>query len=419
MAILFLHCSIHLPVFPGLAGLLEEIEEPTVIVVPGEMADAQPEVHELFDRVIAIPGSFIDFIDSTEVEVQAFRAHEKDPFSRVVVTGEVGVLRGARLREALGIPGQSLVSALAYRDKVLMKSLCARAGVRVPRYKAIDGPSDLYAFVRSVGLPIVLKPRAGAGSIDTKLIRTEEELSSAFASMRAATVGLSISLIAEEFVNGQLYHVNGYATAEGEVRLAWPACYLERGNLDVVLNQGAFSGDCLLDPDDAQVARMSAFTKKCLRALPWPADGFAFHLELFKEDETSELILCEVACRQGGGTINDIYECAFGLHLLAASLRLQAGLPIPVHSAWPGQIFGGVQAPVPKGTLHLSSSEPPPFPWVERNEMKLKSGDKGSGRRSCVDSSANFVVRGESTAQVRSRLQEVIRWRESVATWTT
>jgi hypothetical protein len=418
MSTLFLHCSIQPPVFAGLPRILADISGPTIIVLPAAMVDTQPQVSTLFDEVIAIPGGFLDFLNSSLVEAAVFRAHQKQPVTRVVATGEVGVLRAARLRAAIGIPGQSVDSALAYRDKVLMKALCARTGVRVAGYQEIGSPSDLVRFARLVGFPIVLKPRAGAGSIDTSLIRSEEEMWSVLARLPAATVGLGMNLLAEEFIDGQLYHVNGYATAAGQIGLSWPASYLERGNLDSVLNEGTFSGEYLLDSSDPRVGPMQAFTEKCLRALPWPADGFSFHLELFEEEGTGELVLCEVACRQGGGSIVDIYELGFGVDLLDASIRLQAGLAIPSHSVIPTRMVGSVAAPVRRGTLHLSSSDGPPFSWVVRHELKLKSGDKGTGPRSCVDASANFVVDGESSVHVRSRLGELMQWHDSVATWT-
>lgn len=418
MSTLFLHCSIQPPVFPGLSDILAEIAGPKVIVLPAAMAEAQPEISTLYDEVISIPGGFLDLANSSAVEAAAFSVHAKHPVTRVVTTGEVGVLRAARFRAAAGIPGQSVESALAYRDKVLMKSLCARAGIRLARYKEVESPSDLVGFARSVGFPIVLKPRAGAGSIDVKLIRSEAELWGTLAKLSAATLGVGMGLLAEEFVHGQVYHVNGYATADGRIGLAWPASYFERGNLFTVIEDGTSSGEYLLDPSDPRIGPMQAFTEKCLRALPWPAHGFAFHLELFEEDSTGELVFCEVACRQGGGGIVEIYELGFGVNLIGASLRLQAGVTVPEHPLVPTRMYGTVDAPVRKGVLHLSSTDGPPFPWVIRHELKLQSGDRGEGARSCVDASASFVVQGDSSAHVRSRLEEVLRWRDSVATWT-
>jgi hypothetical protein len=418
MSILFLHCSIQPPVFAGLPEILAELPGPKRIILPASMAAAQPQVADLFDEVVTIPGGFMEFLDSSAVERAAFRMHDEHPIERVVATGEVGVLRGARLRTALGLRGQSIASATAYRDKVLMKALCAAHGIRVARHQEVNSPADLIGFARAVGFPLVLKPRAGAGSIDTRLLRSEDDMWRVLGEVPAATVFLGMGLLAEEFVHGQLYNINGYAHGDGRIGLSWPASYLERGNLDTVLTEGgAAAGEYLLDVDDARVAPMQVFTERCLRALPWPASGFAFHLELFEEDGTGELVLCEVACRQGGGGIVDIYQHGFGVDLLAAAVRLQAGLPVAAHPTTPVRMVGEVRAPVGRGTLQLSSDAPPPFPWVLKHEATLKSGDTSTGARSAVDSSASFVVSGGSAPEVRARLDEVIRWRQSVATW--
>lgn len=414
MSILFLHCSIKPPVFPRLGALLAELSEPTVLVLPAVMAEIQPEVSQLFDQVIAIPG---DFKDNARVELEVFRAHDRAPFSRIVTAGELGILRAARLRAELGVPGQSVSSALAYRDKVVMKDLVGRAGVRVPRYRAVDGPSDLLGFVREVGFPVVLKPRSGAGSVNTQLLQDEAELQRCLAGLRAQTGGLSLELIVEEFVRGRLYHVNGYATADRRIALVWPASYLERGNLEVMMTEGCVSGEFLLDPRDPRVPAMTGFAEACLRALPWPEHGFCFHLEVFETDDTGELVFCEVACRHGGGTINDVYAFGFGVSLLEVSLRLQAGLPIADHATHPERLVGGVCSPVRTGTLVLSSAEPPAFPWLLRYDPKLKSGDSATGPKTCVDSSAHFVVTGASTDEVVERMIESNRWFDGIASW--
>lgn len=413
MSILFLHCSIKPPVFPRLGALLAELAEPTVLVLPVAMAQLQPEISQLFGRVIAIPD---DFKENAMVEWEVFRAHDQAPFTRIIAAGELGILRAARLRAELGVAGQSVGSALAYRDKVTMKDLVARAGVRVPRYRAVDGPSDLLGFVRDVGFPVVLKPRSGAGSVNTQVLQNEADLHASLAGLRAQTGGLSLELIVEEFVHGRLYHVNGYATADGRVGLIWPASYLERGNLDA-MNEGCVAGDFLLDPGDRRVPAMTGFAEACLRALPWPEHGFCFHLEVFETDDTHELVFCEVACRHGGGTINDIYSFGFGVSLLEVSLRLQAGLAVAEHATRPQVLTGGVSSPVRTGRLVLSSAEPPPFPWVLSYDLKLKSGDSATGPKTCVDASANFVVKGTSTTEVLDRLDQANRWFEGISSW--
>jgi len=414
LSILFLHCSIKPPVFPRLGALLAELSEPTVLVLPAVMAQMQPEVSQLFGQVIAIPG---DFKDTAMVELEVFRAHDRAPFSRIITAGELGILRAARLRAELGVRGQSVGSALAYRDKVVMKDLVSRAGIRVPRYRAVDSPSDLLGFVRDVGFPVVLKPRSGAGSVNTQLLQDEADLHASLAGLRAQTAGLSLELIVEELVRGRLYHVNGYATADRRIGLVWPASYLERGNLEVMMTEGCVSGEFLLDPGDPRVPAMNGFAEACLRALPWPEHGFCFHLEVFETDDTHELVFCEVACRHGGGTINDVYSFGFGVSLLEVSLRLQAGLPVGEHATRPQVLTGGVCSAVRTGRLVLSSAEAPAFPWLLSYDLKLKSGDSATGPKTCVDSSAHFVVSGASTGEVVDRMTQANRWFEGVSSW--
>ena len=49
----------------------------------------------------------------------------------IIPHSEYDIVRAARLRRAFRIPGQSVESAVAYRDKVIMKEHLRRGGVRV------------------------------------------------------------------------------------------------------------------------------------------------------------------------------------------------------------------------------------------------------------------------------------------------
>jgi biotin carboxylase len=297
-----------------------------------------------------------------------------------------------------------------------MKDLIARAGIRVPRYRAVDAPSDLLGFVGDVGLPVVVKPRSGAGSVDTQLIRDDAQLAACLAGLRANTGGLSMELIVEEFIRGQLHHINGYATADGRIGLIWPASYMERGNLDA-MSEGCVFGEFLIEADDPRVPAMNAFSEACLRALPWPEHGFAFHLEAFETDDRHELVLCEVASRHGGGTINELYRFGFGVSMAEASLRMQAGLALPAHATRPRLLTGGVHAPLRTGRLSLATGEAPPFPWILNYDIKLKSGDSATGPKTCVDASANFIVKGSSTREVVDHMVQASQWFDQVASW--
>lgn len=57
--------------------------------------------------------------------------------------------------------GQSLTNALRYRDKVVMKTICARHGIAVPQFGIVESASDILSFVKAHSLPVVVKPKLG------------------------------------------------------------------------------------------------------------------------------------------------------------------------------------------------------------------------------------------------------------------
>jgi biotin carboxylase len=133
----------------------------------------------------------------------------------VVALIEQDLIRAARLRHALGLTtGQSLSSALRFRDKILMKQVLSGAGLRVPTFAAADSAVDVLQFVHTHGLPVVVKPRAGHSSIGAVVLRDEEGLKRWVQALSASCcesggVDRPLGLDVERFVPGQMYHIDG------------------------------------------------------------------------------------------------------------------------------------------------------------------------------------------------------------------
>lgn len=81
------------------------------------------------------------------------------------------ILPAARLREELEINGQSVKSAKAFRDKLTMyETLCSsELSLNVPQTFKVEGIEDVLKLEDK--FPVVLKPRFGAGSVDTFVIK--------------------------------------------------------------------------------------------------------------------------------------------------------------------------------------------------------------------------------------------------------
>ncbi|GAB3887257.1 hypothetical protein GCM10029964_052940 [Kibdelosporangium lantanae] len=65
----------------------------------------------------------------------------------------------------------------ALRDKNLQRRQLAAAGVRTPRFAAVDLDTEVAAAVAAVGTPAVLKPRRGGGSRNTALVTDSAQAS--------------------------------------------------------------------------------------------------------------------------------------------------------------------------------------------------------------------------------------------------
>ncbi|MCA9714997.1 MAG: hypothetical protein H6713_13465 [Myxococcales bacterium] len=116
---------------------------------------------------------------------------------RIEALWEPCVLLAARLREALGVPGMSVDTAMAFRDKTLMRARLAAAGLRVPKNARARSAAEALAAARAIGYPICVKPVAGAGSADTHGCVDEPSLRAAL-----STMGHVPELSVEEFITG-------------------------------------------------------------------------------------------------------------------------------------------------------------------------------------------------------------------------
>jgi formate-dependent phosphoribosylglycinamide formyltransferase (GAR transformylase) len=86
---------------------------------------------------------------------------------RLEATIEAHTLPAAQVREACSIPGTSYRTAWLCRDKPSMKQALREAGVPTAASAAANSAAEVRAFAEQVGYPLILKPRSGAGALDT------------------------------------------------------------------------------------------------------------------------------------------------------------------------------------------------------------------------------------------------------------
>jgi hypothetical protein len=118
---------------------------------------------------------------------------------RLEATVEAHIMPTAQVREACHIPGTSVRTAWLCRDKPSMKQVLREAGVPTAASAAVDTADDARMFAASVGYPLILKPRSGAGAAGTTRVDSDSELAAALGVFGASG---ATSIAIEEFVEG-------------------------------------------------------------------------------------------------------------------------------------------------------------------------------------------------------------------------
>lgn len=352
---------------------------------------------------------------SWAVDVAAERLARTHTVGRICSSSEDDVLRAAMLRERLGLPGQPVRSAIAFRDKVIMKTAASAGGVAVPAFAALDGPLELLDFVRAHGLPVVVKPRFGAGSHDVRFVRTDAELTRLLrCGVFPAAPQRNGAWMVERFVDAPLYHVDGLSVG-GRLVHGWPSRY-STGNAEATHGGLPLAG-VQLDADDPATTRLLGFADAVLSALPRSPHPHSIHLEAWLPAGSSEPVLCEVAARTGGGGVAACHEVAFGVELSRESLRGQAGLPpTPAPAFATPRCCAGWVAFTPRAGVFVRPRDPCPVAGVEL-EFALESGTRHHGSVHAGDGAATAIVRGESARQTADRVDAVLAWWEEQQPW--
>jgi ATP-grasp domain len=257
-------------------------------------------------------------------------------FQGVVGISEYDLLTAARLRAALGTPGWSAEFVTGFRDKPRMKELVGAAGLRVPRFRELDGSTTAEDVSAALGLPVIVKPRAGAASHGVVRADSGAELARALARVDPAQYEC------EEYIDGQVLHVDGVRRG-GRFHFVSASAYVNTC-LDFAL--GKALGSVLLDGGEPR-DRVVGFAAGCLDALGL-VDG-PFHLELFRTG-AGELVFLEVGLRPGGAEVAFIHRDLFGIDLFSEAFRTCLGLPALTASGdFPSAVSGGwVSVPEPE-----------------------------------------------------------------------
>ncbi|WP_280489847.1 ATP-grasp domain-containing protein [Nocardia carnea] len=351
------------------------------------------------------PRLFADWKRNRAVDEAVSAEHARQPFDRIVALSECDLVRAAELRAHLSVPGQDLISATAFRDKSVMKSLAGKAGLAVADHRLVESLSDLMDFTDDHPGGVVVKPVDGSGAVGVTVLHNRAEVES-WVHTRALTGDESADLLVEEWVEAPMLSVDGLMRA-GRIEAVMVGTYTEtclRSLVDLVPH-----GILLLDPGDPRVAAAREYLTLLLGALPAAEETTSFHCELFDHPRRGP-ILCEIACRTGGGNLNSIARAALGIDLEQASCLGQAGYPVPVARTVPdpGRCYGDIV--VPRSPRLLPRGLECDLPGVVRFTADHRPGDRPRRAAKVSDYAVDALLMADDHAGVRRVYDSVIVW---------
>ena len=233
----------------------------------------------------------------------------------VTSSSEYFIAPANEVARALDLPHTDPDAIRACRDKRVQRERLAAAGVPGPAFAAAGTPESAVQAAAGVGLPVVVKPIAGSGSIGTQLCARLEDVHRMTEAVLGGLTGLppQDAVMVEEYVEGAEYSVetlDEHVVGVTRKHLGPPPYFVETGH-DF---PAALTTDERTSLSETAIAALRAL------GLGWGAA----HVEL-RQSATGPLIV-EVNPRLAGGMIPRMVHEAYGLDMIAYVVAKAAGI---------------------------------------------------------------------------------------------
>ncbi len=287
-----------------------------VVLVTKEKWRYEDWPHDSLDEFVVLPH------EATTDDIIHTVAHlaRSQRVARVVALEEYDVITAGLIREHLRLPGLDASSARRFRDKLAMRQVAQRAGIRVPEFVQALNYAAVHDYMQRVPAPWVLKPRTDVSAIGIKKLTDTEQVWRAIDELdaRERVQERAPYYLLERFVPGDVYHVDSLVL-NSEVLFAGVNRY-GRPPMNVAHEGGVFiSYTVTYDTDE--YAELLRLNRQVISALGLRRG--ATHAEFIKGAADGEFYFLEVAARVGGAYIAETHEAATGLNVWREWAKLE------------------------------------------------------------------------------------------------
>jgi hypothetical protein len=202
----------------------------------------------------------------------------------------------ARIRDDFNISGIRTGGIDGIRRKSRMKEIFRGAGIPVAPGRVARDLDAALALIDETGYPVVAKPDAGVGAVDTFRIDSKSGLEAFFRNPPA------VDYIIEGFISGTIYSFDGLADRNGDLVFCTSHVF-SQGIMETVNDARHISYYSLREIPPA----LEAYGRTCVEAFG-VRERF-FHIEFF-QTAPEQYVALEVNMRPPGGFTTDMFNFA-------------------------------------------------------------------------------------------------------------
>ncbi|TIO12297.1 MAG: ATP-grasp domain-containing protein [Mesorhizobium sp.] len=238
------------------------------------------------------------------------------------------------------LPGPNPASIERCCDKFVQRRALAEAGVPVPAYRVAANATEVESFATEIGLPVILKPALGSGSIGVRLCRNLHEL----AEHTAYLLGgkhlwrSSPRILVEEFAQGPHYSID----IMGDEVIGIAA--LDFGPPPHFVYRELTYPAVLTEDKHNRIADVSL---SCLRALSLGWGPTNVELRWTRRGP----VVIEVNPRLPGSPAPELVQLAYGVDLVTEHIKLVIGAEWNLHKSHSQTAVARFLVPDRDGTL--------------------------------------------------------------------
>ncbi|MFH2219466.1 MAG: ATP-grasp domain-containing protein [Pseudomonadota bacterium] len=246
-----------------------------------------------------------------------FFVHKYGKIDRFESLNEYWLDTEARIRDDFNIIGIRGRDIDGIRRKSRMKEKFREAGIPVARGRVVQTVEDARKLINETGYPVVAKPDAGVGALNTFRLDSDDDLTQFFDRKPSA------DYMMEAFVSGTIYSFDGLTDRDGNL-VFYTAHAFSQGIMETVNEARHMYYYSLREIPSS----LEAVGRRCVKAFE-VRERF-FHIEFFQTGDDSYTAL-EVNMRPPGGFTTDMfnYACDIDIYRVWAELLVHRRTELP------------------------------------------------------------------------------------------